>query len=135
MKNKIKQLFCEVIKYAGTSIFAFCIDLGAFSYLVTLTNVHYQWAVVISWFLGTQTNYLSCMTIFKHYKLTRFAVWRRHLLSSMGGLSVNVVALHIMVEWLIISQLIICKVVAIGLAFIFNFLFIKYYAFNNKLGI
>lgn len=130
-----KKLFIELFKYTAIGGLAAIVDIITFVSLTYLLHLDYRIAALISFSLGTFTNfYLSRCYIFPNSKLNIIRACLRHYNSSLGGLLINELVIIYLLEFTSMQNIALAKVIATGAAFVCNFLLIRFYAFNNKLS-
>jgi putative flippase GtrA len=134
--KKNKNAFVQFIKYFFTGGIAAVIDIGSFLLFSISLHIDYRISIVLSFTLGTLTNFFICNAfVFERKSLSLFAAAYRHYLSSLGGLVTNEIVMMLLIELLNFSNLLIAKLIATAAAFMVNFLLIKFYAFNSKVKI
>lgn len=133
-----KKSIIQFIKYFITGALSVCIAFPSFV-LFNYLGIHYVAAVFLSFTLGTLTNFAICNAfVFDRGCLSLVEAGARHYLSSAGGFLVNMGTTIFLVEVLSFQSLFlksVAQLIAIGCAFIFNFTFIKFFAFNFRIAL
>ena len=133
MSNRIPSTLIQLFQYLFVGGIAALVDIGSFKVLVGYFSIDYRLSVFLSFSLGTLTNFSLCNAfIFRRKSLPIWLACARHYLSSLGGLTTNLVVMLFLVEILHLPHLLAAKTVATGSAFVINFLLIKFYAFNSE---
>lgn len=134
--NKNKNASVQFIKYFFTGSIAAVVDISSFLLFSISLHIDYRISIVLSFTLGTLTNFFICNAfVFERKSLSLFTAAYRHYLSSLGGLVTNEIVMMLLIELLNFSNLLIAKLIATAAAFMVNFLLIKFYAFNSKIKI
>lgn len=106
------------------------IDWGAFVIQVYRYDIHYAYAVTISFILGATANFLmnKYLTFENHYKKVhyQFAVFAVIALTALGF---TVLFMWFFIEKLAIEQS-IARILAIGMTLVYNFFCHKYITFR-----
>lgn len=135
LKNRTDKTLIQLFRYTFVGGTAALVDIGSFNIFVSYFLIDYRLAVFFSFSLGTLTNFALCNAfVFDRRSLPIWLVCVRHYLSSLGGLATNEIVMIFLVEVLHFDHLLIAKMIATASAFLTNFLLIKFYAFNSKIG-
>jgi putative flippase GtrA len=129
---KKKSIFSQIIRYFITGFIAAIIDFSTFATFVYVFNVYYPIAIFLSFSFGTITNFFICNFFVFDRTSSLSRTMLKHYISSLGGLTINEITVILLTEFVKFPYLMISKAIGIGLAFIVNFLLIKFYAFKDN---
>lgn len=121
------KLYQYIMVGCGSAV----VDFGVFFWLRSQVDLHYLILATISFVFATLTNYILCNTfVFKNHQRfdpkARFAL--TYLVSAVG-LAIHHTCLFLCVEWLLLPML-VSKIVAVGIAFLWNFSSRRYFVFK-----
>ncbi len=136
LPEKTRDTLGQLYKYCFVGGIAAVVDIAFFVFLVNQFSMDYRLAVFFSFSLGALTNFVMCNAfVFERKSLSVLRAWVRHYMSTFGGLLVNEVVIIFLVEVMYFQSLLSAKIIATLCAFMVNFFFVKYYAFNDKVGL
>ena len=121
-KEKLIQLFWQIIKFGIVGTIAFFVDFLIFVFLTDVVGIHYLISSTLSFTVSVTVNYLCSMAfVFQRKegmsKQREFVIF---VILSVIGLGVNQIAMWIFVEKFFISTK-ISKVLATFFVMVWNF--------------
>jgi putative flippase GtrA len=126
----------SVVRYAVVGGFAAVVDIGTFQAFTRLLHLDYRLAVFLSFTCGTLTNFALCnLFVFDRKDLSLYRAWFRHYVASIGGLITNEIVMITLVDHAGVSNLLMAKIAATGVAFVVNYTLMKVYAFNQNFSL
>jgi putative flippase GtrA len=130
--NQIFSLFNrELFGYLIASFLSLMVDLLIFFLCINLFSSNWFFASTFSFLGGLITNYLlSIFFVFSNRKIgdNKFKEFFYFTYIGIGGLIINHVVFYVGIELLFLNVLII-KFISVGIGFIFNYTFRKYFLF------
>ena len=115
MKEEVKKF----ISYFFVGGLAAIVEWGSFALFNLFTS--YMVATVIAFIIATCANYfLGKKMTFKNYKQNKKDIVSVFIVSGIG-LLLNVLFMHIMIEMIKIPYEMLCKIIATGLVFFWNY--------------
>lgn len=123
MKNKLKDLLLQIIKFVGVGGLCFIIDFAVLLLLVDYAHIHYLLSAALAFFISVVVNYiLSILFVFHvdpaHNKRRSFWIF---LFSSIVGLALTELLMWIGVDCIHLNFLFV-KVGATAVVMVYNFI-------------
>lgn len=121
-KEKLIQLFWQIIKFGIVGTIAFFVDFLIFVFLTDVVGIHYLISSTLSFTVSVTVNYLCSMAFVFQRKegMSRQREFIIFVVLSLMGLGANQVAMWIFVEKFFISTK-ISKVLATFFVMVWNF--------------
>lgn len=121
-KEKLIQLFWQIIKFGIVGTIAFFVDFLIFVFLTDVVGIHYLISSTLSFTVSVTVNYLCSMAFVFQRKegMSRKREFIIFVALSLMGLGVNQIAMWIFVEKFFISTK-ISKVLATFFVMVWNF--------------
>jgi len=133
LKRRRENILNQLVRYAVVGGIAAIVDIVFFTIFSNYLEINYKIAILLSFSLGTLTNFVICNAfVFHRNSLPIWLVCIRHYVLSLGGLVINGLVIMFIVDVLNFKHLLYAKLIATAIAFLCNFLLIKFFAFNNK---
>ena len=125
----------KISKYLALSIFITVVDVSVLSLLVEVMGLYYIYSVTISYIIAFLTKFLlNREWVFKNSPGVWIAQLRRFTIVSVSGLLLTNVVMWIGVEYFLVHYLIV-KVIAVGIVFIWTYIFHNVYSFKSDASI
>lgn len=121
-KEKLIQLFWQIIKFGIVGTIAFFVDFLIFIFLTDVVEIHYLISSTLSFTVSVTVNYLCSMSFVFQRKegMSRQREFIIFVVLSLMGLGVNQIAMWIFVEKFFISTK-ISKILATFFVMVWNF--------------
>lgn len=121
-KEKLIQLFWQIIKFGIVGTIAFFVDFLIFVFLTDVVGIHYLISSTLSFTVSVTVNYLCSMAFVFQRKegMSRQREFIIFVVLSLMGLGANQVAMWIFVEKFFISTK-ISKILATFFVMVWNF--------------
>ena len=121
-KEKLIQLFWQIIKFGIVGTIAFFVDFWIFVFLTDVVGIHYLISSTLSFTVSVTVNYLCSMAFVFQRKegMSRQREFIIFVVLGLMGLGVNQIAMWIFVEKFFISTK-ISKVLATFFVMVWNF--------------
>jgi len=128
-------LMIKIGKYLALSIFITVLDISVMSLLVEVIGLYYIYSVTISYIIAFLMKFiLNREWVFKDSPGVWITQLRRFTIVSVSGLLLTNVVMWIGVEYLLIHYFIV-KVAAVGVVFIWTYIFHNMYSFKSDANI
>lgn len=123
MKDKIKNIFLQLIKFGIVGIIATLLEWVIFYVFTNLLNVHYSISTVIGFSISTIFNYYASIKFVFNVNKDKNVVsnFINFILFSVIGLMLNELILWICIDKFYLYNM-IAKVIATFIVMIFNFI-------------
>ena len=128
-----KKTLAQLLRYMVAGGAATCADISLFTILIYNYNIHYNFAMILGFCIGTLINFILCnLFVFKRSSISVYHALVRHYMASFAGFMLNFSLFQL---WQIASDSshpVFGRIVVAALTFVFNFFAFKKFSFIDR---